>query len=233
MIKAFRLLAIIVLTGSIALGAETDIKTTFRYQHQLGIRLGAWNNLGDNPPDSSTSDDGNSRFRSKVGNVDFYFEGYYAYRLIPQSLIELSVGIVNRGTISIEEAGRSDVGNLLIYPILVQFKLYPFSPLQSTIQPYLTVGGGLYYGRLSIQFTNDFYGARFSERSETDFNYALSAGVDYLLASTVGIDFNVKYYPINFSKGLLDVRNYDGMSITIGVKYLYKPKKAYQRGRSR
>lgn len=235
MIKAFGLLTLIILTGSIALGAETmtEDKDAFRYQHQLGIRLGGWNNLGETPPDFFYNSDSTARFKSKVGDVDFFFEGYYAYRLIPQALVEFSVGIVNRGTISILEGNRSDVGNLLVYPILMQFKLYPLSLFQSRIQPYVTLGGGLYYGRLSVQFTNDYFSARFSERSETDFNYALSGGIDYLLSSTIGLDFNFKYYPINFSRGLANIRNYDGMSITVGVKYLYKPKKTFQRGRTR
>jgi len=234
-IKYFGLLAIVVLSSSRALGAEisTEDKTEFRFQHQLGIRMGGWNNLGETPPKLFVNSDSTSMFQSKVGDVDFFFEGYYAYRLIPQSLLEFSVGIVNRGTISIQERGRSDVGNLLVYPILAQFKIYPLSPLQSRIQPYVTIGGGLYYGRLSVQFTNDYFGARFSEKSATNFNYALSAGFDYLLASTIGLDFNVKYYPINFTKELLEIRDYNGVAITVGVKYLYQPKKKDQRGRTR
>ena len=103
---------------------ETDTeKNSFNNRHQTGIRMGVWNNLGDTPRDTFTVNE--SFFKTKINNANFYFEGYYAWRPLPHALLEISAGIVNRGSVTIHELLRDDVGNLMIYPILIQARFYP------------------------------------------------------------------------------------------------------------
>jgi outer membrane protein W len=193
----------------------------FSQKHQAGIRLGVWANNGESPTDSV------GVFETNFKEASFFFEGYFAYRLVPSAMLELSFGIVNRGTVTFREAGASNVGNVLVHPILLQLKFYPLASLKAKFQPYLLAGGGLYYGRRSVQFTTSSYVYYYdlAEQSGTDFSYALGGGIDWPLGAAIGLEIGVKYMPIEFSKGLQTIRNYDAVAFTIGVKYLYSSKK--------
>ncbi|TET94741.1 MAG: hypothetical protein E3J26_04050, partial [Candidatus Zixiibacteriota bacterium] len=120
--------------------AQADDYQLFNEKHQAGIRLGVWANNGESPTDSV------GVFETNFKEACFYFEGYFAYRLVPAAMLELSFGIVNRGSVTFREAGATNVGNVLVYPILLQLKLYPLASLKAKLQPYLLAGGGLYYG---------------------------------------------------------------------------------------
>lgn len=201
--------------------AQADDYPLFNEKHQAGIRLGVWANNGESPTDSV------GVFETNFKEACFYFEGYFAYRLVPAAMLELSFGIVNRGSVTFMEAGATNVGNVLVHPILLQLKLYPLASLKAKLQPYFLAGGGLYYGRRSVQFTtsSDVYYYGLAEQSGTDFNYVLGGGIDWPIATTIGLEAAVKYMPIEFSKELQTVRNYDAVAFTVGVKYLYSSKK--------
>ncbi len=194
---------------------------------QVGFRLGAWNNLGDSHPDSLSSQ--GAQLRTKINNASFYFEGFYSIPFSSNLRGELSLGIVNRGTISFTDGSLNDIGNLLIYPIFVNLKFYPLSGGSSKLRPYFSAGLGIVYAKQSIQFSNDIFFAQYRESSKTKFSYTLNGGFDWLVGGSVGFELNAKYLPVNFSEPFLTVNNYDSFSITIGVKYFYKPKKEESR----
>jgi len=193
----------------------------FNNMHQAGIRLGVWANNGESPTDSVGISETNFK------GASFFFEGYFAYRLAPTVMLELSFGIVNRGSVTFMEAGATNVGNVLVHPILLQLKLYPLASLKAKLQPYLLAGGGLYYGRRSVQFTtsSDVYYYGLAEQSGTDFNYVLGGGIDWPIGTAIGLEAAIKYMPIDFSKGLQTIRNYDAIAFVVGIKYLYSSKK--------
>jgi len=111
---------------------------------------------------------------------------------------------------------------LLVYPFLLKAKVYPFGNTASRLQPYLAAGGGVYYARHDIQFyRSDLFFAGFNTQSATSIEYTLGGGVDLPLASMIGLDLNVAYMPLKFSKDLITIRNYDGLAVTLGVKYLF------------
>ena len=201
--------------------ADADKYLLFSEKHQAGIRLGVWANNGETPTDSA------GIFETSFKDANFYFEGYFAYRLFSQAMLEFSLGIVNRGSVTFQEAGATNVGNVLVYPVLLQLKLYPLASLKAKLQPYLLAGGGLYYGRRSVQFTtsSDVYYYGLAEQSGTDFNYVLGGGLDWPIGATIGLEVGVKYMPIEFSKELQTIRDYDAVAFTVGVKYLYSSKK--------
>ena len=215
------LVAGIATTG--AAGTDPPTKTSFNDQHQLGVRLGVWANQGGTVPEWLLSIDSSSTMETKVNDASFYFEGYFGYRWWSQAVIEFSLGIVNRGTVTLSDADGTDVGNLMVYPLLVHLKWYPLAPFERKFQPYLAIGGGLYYGRRSVQLTTSsyyYYDNGLNEQSEMDFNYALSAGIDWPVSSSFGLEMNARYSPIYFSNTLLTVRDYDAVTVTVGVKYL-------------
>jgi len=222
------LLIIGLAAGAVADDTAQPPRLTLEGKHQVGIRLGGWVNQGETHPEFLYDTNSTASLETSIKSGSFYLEGYYAYRLMPGTWLEFSAGIVNRGSVTINDLddGFTDIGNLTVYPFLLQLKFYPLAPFNARLQPYVTAGGGLYYGRRSVQITNNafsYYG--FNDDTETDFNYALGGGLDWLISNKIAIDLNVKYMPINFSNTLVTVRDYDAVTITVGVKYLYAGKK--------
>lgn len=193
---------------------------TLRDKHQVGIRLGVWANNGATVPPYVATDDDNIILETDINDASFYFEGFFAYNIMPHLYAELSFGMVNRGSVTLYEYGTTDVGNLLLYPILLQLKFYPLASFNARLQPYLTGGGGIYYGRRDVQFTDSWYYYGFDRDSETDFNYTLGAGADWLLTNRLALDLNLRYMAIDFSEGLIAVSDYNALTVTVGIKYL-------------
>ena len=192
---------------------------TFGTKHQAGIRLGLWSNQGDTPPAGGSS--GDFSFRTSIADANFYFEAYGALRLFRQLMGELSFGIVNRGSVTLNELDLTDVGNLMVYPLLVRVKFYPLGGLDLKWQPYLSAGGGVFYGRRNVQFTTaSYYYSGFEEESSTKLSYALGGGVDWPIAQTIALDLDVKYMPIKYSNNLVAVSDYSAFTVAVGVKYL-------------
>lgn len=201
---------------------EEEFQSYLGSRHQFGVRIGTWINTGEDPPELVRSADGFLALEADVSNVNFYFEGRFAYNVFPQAFIEFTVGIVNRGSVTMQEGIYTDISNLMLYPFLLRFKYYPINSVRSRIQPYLSAGGGLYHGRQSIQFTtDDIYFAMLNEDSETDFNYVLGGGAEYVLTNKLALDFNFTYMPINFSNPLVLIEDYSAFTVTVGITYLY------------
>lgn len=200
---------------------------TLNNKHQFGGRLGVWINGGETPPAIIYNPlDSADRVVTSIKDANFYIEGFFAYNIFPSAFIEISLGIANRGSVTVfENFGTDttiDIGNLILYPMLIQFKYYPIASLKSKFQPYFGFGGGLYYGRRDIQLTNNYYTQYYGNfgESESDFNYTLSGGFDWLLNNSLGLDFSIKYMPVNFSNPLVSIKDYKATTVTVGIKYM-------------
>jgi opacity protein-like surface antigen len=203
---------------------DNPVAVAFLKSHQLGARLGGWANKGDLPLDRTDFGDV-GYYLTDVGSANFYLEGFFDYRLNRTFLMELSLGLVSRGDVTLVESrdSSSSYGTIQLYPILAKLKFYPFSGARGKLFPYLLAGGGFCYGRHDIQFTFGFdayYRAQFGGESETDFTYVVGGGFDWPLAGVIGLDLNVQYMPVKFSDNLIGVRDYSALTIAVGVKYL-------------
>lgn len=190
--------------------------------HQAGIRLGGWSNSGQIPSASYVGPDFSYTTDFKGGA--FYFEGFVGLRFSPIFMGELSLGIFNRGDVNFRDDIYDDsfYGNLLIYPMLLRAKLYPLGATSAKLQPFLSAGGGFYYGHHNIQFyqSSSLY-AGFNTPSATSFEYTIGGGVDLPIATHIALEANASWLPLKFGKDLITIRDYDGLAITIGIKYLF------------
>ena len=218
------------LAGSPAVCAQAEEEPAhevFNRQNQLGLRLGGWANLGDKVPTTLQIDsESGGLVEADISGGSFYLEGYYAYRVTPLLAAEFSFGMATRGdvitTYPTSLGDIRDIGALNVYPILLQLKVYAPFTLASRIQMYLSGGGGIYYGRNSIQITNEsYYATGYRESSDTDLNFVLGGGLEYVLVSQFALDANFKYMPITFGDKLLGVEDWSATTITVGVKYLF------------
>jgi outer membrane protein W len=202
-------------------GAPKSPLQSLRSKNQLGVRLGAWASQGEAPPASGSNSSTGESFHTNINNTNFYFEFYGSLRATDVLRGELSVGTVNRGSVTVQQGPFADVGNLNVFPILIKARIYPLIMTSSRLQPHVAAGGGIYYARRNVQFTNNaFYYTGLNEDSEVDFNYVLSAGIDYVASSIIAVEAQAAYMPISFSNPLVGVKDYKAVGITIGVKYL-------------
>ena len=194
----------------------------FNQMNQAGIRLGGWSNSGSLPAAQYSGPDYSYTTDFKGGA--FYFEGFVALRLSPLLMGELSLGVFNRGDVNLRDDVYNDqfYGNLLIYPMLLRGKFYPLGGTSSKMQPYLSAGGGFYYGHHNIQFyQSDVLFSGFNTPSATSFEYTVGGGIDLPIALRLGLEANASWMPLKFGKDLVTIRNYDGLAITLGIKYLF------------
>ncbi len=221
------LLAVLLLTGSSVWSQQQSEQpeSVYLHSHQAGIRLGAWANLGDSPLDSLQLTS-TAYYLTDFSGGSFYFEGFLGYRISRLLVAELSVGIVNRGDVSLFDLD-SFYGSLLVYPILLKARVYPVGKVGGRFYPYLLAGAGLYYARHDIQIVSSSYGfyGFIEEDSETRFGYVVGGGFDWPLASVVALDFNVQYMPIDYSTKIIGITDYSSLTVTIGVKYLFSSDK--------
>jgi outer membrane protein W len=218
-------IAILIAATTAARAQQADSSHHFFYKHQAGVRLGVWANQGGSPPDSGAVMSGGDRtgtFITNINDAAAYFEGFFGYRLNRYWMLQISVGTVNRGSVTITDSVRSDVGNLTIYPVIGQIKLYPFPGSRLKFHPYVAAGGGMYIGRRGVQFTNAWYNTNWEEETELAFNFVAGAGADWPLTQKLGLETQVSYMPISFSDKLLTIKDYDAIAVTIGIKYLYR-----------
>lgn len=222
-IKIVLILSMIFVFVQPSFGQDEGTHFTFNKTQQVGIRLGVWANNGAKHPALIMSTDGQSQVETSIGDANFYVEGYYAYNLFSSFYGEISFGMVNRGTVKFYYANNFDLGHLLLYPILIQGKVYPLGSTHSRFQPFLGAGGGLYYGRHSIQITTDYYAQYYGLQgdSKSDFNYTLVGGFDWLLGEKTSLELQARYMPINFSDDLIFVKDYKATTITVGFKYRF------------
>lgn len=221
------LLTFVLISGAMAEDQVEGNALSINGKHQAGIRIGAWANQGETHPEFWVDVDSVVLVETSINSGSVYFEAYYSHYLTTGFFLQVSAGIVNRGSVSIHEfGGSSDIGNLTVYPFLVQAKYYPLSTTGSRMQPFVTAGGGLYYGRRSVQFTTNYYSyLGWNDDTATDFNYVFGGGFDWMLNKKLALEANVSYMPIDFSKGLVAVSDYSAATFTVGVKYMYSGKK--------
>ena len=114
---------------------------------------------------------------------------------------------------------------MMVYPILAKLKIYPFRQLFGKFHPYVFGGGGAYHARIDIQFVGSSQFGVPSEESETAFSYAFGGGFDWPIAEKVGLELHAQYLPIDFNDALIGVNDWSSLTITVGIKYLFEPKK--------
>lgn len=204
---------------SLCAASSAQEKADFYNRQQVGIRLGGWLNQGGLPVDTFPN------LKIDVGNNSFYAELYGAWRVFNRGYLEVSLGFANRGEVSVSDSdGAQYVGNLVMYPILVQMKYYLPGFRRASFKPYFEGGGGLYLGRHSIQFA-DIYYIDIQEPSRTKFSYVIGGGFDWPLSQSISLDFNSRYFPFEFSEELFTVNDFSAVTVTVGLKYLFVPTK--------
>jgi len=182
-----------------------------------GLRLGFWGDMTNEKPSQDLSVEAN------LPSAGFYTEIYIDYRVAKPLFVELSAGVASRGEIVILDAGNKYIGNINLYPVLLQLKYSPLSGRSRSVCPFVEAGGGFVFGRQSIDIVmpGDYYeyNPDITGKTETDFIGAVGGGVDLALSEQLGLNIAAKYHPVKFVNSLAGIREYSGISISVGVSY--------------
>jgi hypothetical protein len=194
-----------------------DLLLDARYS-MAGLRLGFWADMSDTKPIQDYS------IEADLPNAGFYTEIYLDYRLVKPLFLEMSMGIASRGDVVIHYAGDSYIGTIILYPILMQLKFSPLEGRTRSFHPFVLAGGGFVWGRQSIDIisfgsSSSYYNPDIVAKTETDFIGVVGGGLDLALSEQLGLTAAAKYQPIKFVNNLAGVREYTGMSISVGVSY--------------
>lgn len=202
-----------------ALEKEVNPRLIEARYSMAGIRLGVWSDQGELPQTDTIDFD--------LSRTGFVTELFIDYRLTPAILGEVSFGILSRGDVTIEKGTYKFVGPIILYPIMIQLKISPLSGRSEKLHPYLIGGGGFTFGKHNIDIilgnpsTREYLNA---QRTVTDFNFVFGGGIDLALSDQIGLNLNVKYHPIQFGDELAGIKDYSGLSMTIGAAYFLHKK---------
>lgn len=188
----------------------------------VGLRLGFWADLSKSNGIVDTTID------ADLPNAGFYTELFIDYRLARPLFVEMSFGIASRGDIIITNSDDRYIGTLNLYPVLLQLKLSPLAGRTRSFQPFIIGGGGLVFGRQSIDIIDygpdGSYNYDLLNRTEIDFIGVFGGGVDLAISEQLGLSIAAKYHPVKFTDSLAGVREFTGISFSIGVSYFLHKK---------
>lgn len=200
----------------VAQGNQPADKLIESQYSMVGLRLGFWADMGKDQltPDISVDAD--------MPDAGFYTEFFLDYRLLRPLMLELSAGIASRGDIVIREADDRYIGTVNLYPLLLQLKLMPLAGYWRSIQPFVLGGGGFVWGRQNIEYISSvdpYYNPEITTRTEADFVGVVGGGFEIALSEQLGLNVTSKYHPVKFGGSIGGVRDFSGLSFSIGVAY--------------
>jgi hypothetical protein len=222
---AIATLTVLLLTISASIGGAQENQPTDKLiegqYSMVGLRLGFWADMGkdDLTPDVSVDAD--------LPDAGFYTEFFIDYRLLKPLMLEISAGIASRGDIVIRESDDRYIGTINLYPLLLQLKLMPLVGHWRTIQPFVLGGGGVVWGRQNIEFISSadpYFNPDITTRTEADFVGVVGGGFEIALSEQLGMNITSKYHPVEFGSSIGGVRDFTGLSFSIGVAYFLHKK---------
>jgi hypothetical protein len=217
-VGAYSILCLMVMLAGSAAAIDKEPVDPFESGEysMVGIRLGAWiDNGGGQMVEDITVD-------ADMPDAGFYTELFFDYRLTPIFLIESSLGIASRGDAVISYENDRYIGTINLYQLMIQIKISPLSGKLRSFHPFFLGGGGLVWGRQSIDIITSedlFYNPDIANKTETDILGVFGAGIDFPIAEQVGMNVTVKYHPITFGDALAGVKDYSGTAVSVGVAY--------------
>jgi outer membrane protein W len=218
---AMALTAMILSATAFGLEKEPSDQLLAAEYSMVGIRLGAW--ISNQGPETSQD----LTVETNMPDAGFYTELFLDYRLASVLFLEGSLGIASRGDAVIEDVTGRYIGTINLYQALFQVKFSPLSGKSKKFLPFVVVGGGVAWGRQSIDYIvsySYYYNPEITNRTEADFLPVIGGGIDFPVAEQIGLNIAVKYHPIKFNDALAGVKNFSGTAVSLGVAYYFHKK---------
>jgi len=209
LLKSVAILVVLFLFTSVGLAGQTDVKST-----GIGFRGTYWKMAENQDLVSVSNHFGNTSVNVGSGGGWLYlFSRVNDYMFFEVTLG--TVGSVDEETYYYETNTKVDV--FAVTPILLGVRYDLLSAEnQSGLRPYISFGGGPYWiSTVSVRET------AFDEEVtvSTEFNRGgyVGAGVNFMLASWLGLNFDMKYHFIDFNKN----HKYSGYEWGMGFSVMW------------
>lgn len=206
----------VIVVGIMLLLSSCTFAESLEKRHQIGLRLGMWNQT--TGVTTEVSDDGVSTSVEASGFLGGVSYGHWLeeYLALTIDVAGMAAEISTRS-----DATSSSTETSVIGAILMGVKAYfPKSTYTSSVRPFVRASIGPYTGSQTISRV----GQTITEetRSETAFGGQLGAGVDFILGRHFMTGFAACYNLISdFSRPIGGSRNYSGPEFSFGVSYLF------------
>ncbi len=161
----------------------------------IGLRGTYWNMNNDPAQVIVTNHDGYSSV--DVGNGGGWI--FFFSRVDAQTFFEFSLGAVGNVKSETYDGFRENVDVTAVTPVLLGFRHNLFSVYsQSALQPYIAYGAGPYWLH-DITVRERLYGDEAVVKSKIKPGAYAGGGMNFMLASWFGLNFDVKYHFIDFN----------------------------------
>jgi hypothetical protein len=151
---------------------------------------------------------------------------FFFSRVDQQTFFEFSLGAVGSVKSETHHDFGEDIDVTAITPVLLGFRHNLFSYYsQSALQPYIAYGAGPYWLH-DITVRERFYGDEAIVRSKIKPGAYAGGGMNFMMASWFGLNFDVKYHFIDFNVN----HDYSGFEYGLGFSFMWG---RYKTGRRR
>jgi outer membrane protein W len=209
--KMMPALAALLVSASVSLSAQA-----LEHRHQIELRLGVWNQLGD-----VRNEVGGGGISTSVGGSGFLGGLAYGYWLNEGLALRVSAGaMAAQVNTNIDGSGVS-TETASVAQLLMGMKYYfPRSTYGSSVRPFVGAGVGTFIGSQVASRVGAVVTA--GARTEASMGGELGAGVDVLLGrhftTSVGFMFALM---TDFDQPIGGSANYSGPQLSIGVGYVF------------
>ncbi len=188
----------------------------------IGLRGSYWN-MNNGPAQIIVTNHGGYN-AVDVGNAGGWI--YFFSRVDAQTFFEFSLGAVGSVKSETYDGFNDNVDVTAVTPVLLGLRHNLFSMYsQSALQPYLAYGAGPYWLH-DINVHERFYGDEVLVKSKIKPGAYAGGGVNFMLASWFGLNFDVKYHFIDFNVN----HDYSGFDYGLGFSFMWG---RYKTGRRR
>jgi opacity protein-like surface antigen len=152
-------------------------------------------------------------------------EFFYQPRLAGIANLDLNVGAVSRGEMTISTETESSYGTATIYPIGLGVRLAPFAgSTRWAVQPILRLGGTVLIGTEQFEGAVSTPAGTFigtSTQSRWALGFYGGAGLAWLVGDRIALTVSVKYQYARFGQEVFGSKDYSGIQVLVGAMYLY------------
>ncbi len=207
-IKVVTIIAVLILLFSINLFAQRKVKST-----GIGLRGTHWKMTNDQTRIIVLDYGSRSSVETGSGGVWLFLLS----RMNHNTLFELSLGAIGKVEEETYYYTNSNVDVFAVTPILLGLRVELMSPeSQSSLQPYLSLGGGPYWFS-NVSVKERTYEDEVKVETKLKRGGYLGGGVNFLLSDWFAINFDMKYHFINFNKN----HENSGFEYGLGVSFMW------------
>lgn len=132
--------------------------------------------------------------------------------------MEFSLGGISREIASVSRIDGQDTQVMTVVPVLLGMRFYPL-PAQnrSNLRPYLAAGGGPYWFADVFVREEYFHDEEVNVDTELKPGGYLGGGLDFMLTSWLGLNFDAKYHFVDFNAN----SDFSGYECGFGLQFMW------------